>query len=112
MTVGWNELRDSIDFLENQLKFERKDHIQNKYDNFMENMKKEGKQMHDHIMNYEMNLDIPGRFAIGEPKQFILSKNRFPYDFGNHKHFVLWIHPECEQSLKSKFLQKKGVKMK
>ena len=108
MVVGWNELRDSVDFLENQLKFERKAYIQSKYDNFMENMKKQGKEMHDHIMNYEMNLEIPGRFAIGKENQFILSKNRFPYDFGNHKHYVLWIHPDCEQSLKSKFFTKKG----
>lgn len=108
MTVSWDELRDSVDFLENQLKFERKEHIQIKYDNFMEIMKKEGKDMYDHIMNFEMNLDIPDRFAIGEANKFILSKNRFPYDFGNHKHYVLWIHPECEYNLKAKFFTKRG----
>lgn len=108
MTVSWNELRDSVDFLENQLKFERKEHIQNKYDNFMETFKKEGRDMFDHILNYEMSLDIPGRFAIGKAKKFILSKNRFPYDFGSHKHYVLWIHPDCDNKLKTKFFTKKG----
>jgi hypothetical protein len=108
MPVGWNELKDSVDFLENQLKFERKPKIQEKYDIFMDNMKKEGKDMYGHIMNCEMNLDIPDRFAIGKANQFILSKNRFPYDFGNHKHYVLWIHPDCDKKLKSKFFTKDG----
>ena len=102
LNVGWDELKGSVDFMENKLKFDRKLHIQKKYDTFM----RERTDMSEHILKCEMAID--NTHSVGVSGKFVLSKNRFPYDFGTHRHYVLWIHPECDPSIKSRFFTKHG----
>ena len=104
MKCDWNDLKNCVDFLENQLKFERKPHIQKKYDSFISKMKESGKNICDHILTNEMSLDDDQN--IGEENKYVLSKNKFPYDFGNHNHYVLWIHPNCDNQMKVKLFDK------
>jgi hypothetical protein len=106
MLVGWEELKKSVDFLENNLKFQRKPKIQEKYDLFMQDMKDNSIDMTHHILKNEMLIDNLN--SVGVDNKFILRRNKYPYDFGTHKHFVLWIHPNCDTSLKSKIFKKEG----
>jgi hypothetical protein len=110
MKFEWNDLKRSVDFLENQLKFERKPNIQKKYDSFISKMKDSGKNLCEHILTDEMNLDREHSF--GELNRYVLSKNKFPYDFGNHHHYVLWIHPNCDYHTKSILFDKEKCEKK
>mgnify|MGYP001270520011 CR=1 FL=1 len=104
MIFEWNDLKNSVDFLENQLKFERKSNIQKKYDSFIRKIKESGNSIYEHILTNEMNLDNDQ--SIGEMNKFVLTKNKFPYDFGNHQHYVLWIHPNCDNQTKTRLFDR------
>ena len=100
----WDDLAKAIDFNDNKLKFERKSSVQQIYDTFLEKMKKEGKSTYEHILYNEMKID--GKDSIGEENKFTICKNKYPYDFGNHTHFLLWIHPDCDEITKSQIFNK------
>jgi len=104
--VGWDEFKMSINFLENGLKFNRTPKIQRQYDAFMHHMKENDKDMAHYILNHEMVID--NCESIGIENKYILRKNKFPYDFGNHRHYLLWIHPKCDKSLKAEIFKKTG----
>ena len=91
----WEDLERAVDFSDNKLKFERKLDVQTRYDTFLGKMKSEGKSIYNHIIENEMKINSIDSF--GEPKQYTVCRNKFPYDFGNHRHFLLWIHPECNE---------------
>ena len=91
----WSDLDKAVDFLDNKLKFERKEEVQSRYDTFLGKMKSESKSIYNHIIDNEMKINTVDSF--GEAKQFTICRNKFPYDFGSHQHFLLWVHPECNQ---------------
>ena len=105
----WYDLSNAIDFLDNKLKFERTPEIQEKYDSFLANMMEEGKSIYDHILKNEMSLDTPE--SVGEKGKFTICRNKFPYDFGNHQHFLLWIHPDCDSDTRYTIFNKKSCYM-
>ena len=100
----WEDLDKAVDFLDNKLKFERKEHVQSRYDTFLEKMKNEGRSIYDHIIDNEMKINSVDSF--GESKQYTVCRNKFPYDFGNHRHFLLWIHPDCNQKTREVIFDK------
>ena len=102
--ISWNELETQINFLENVLKFERSAIVQSDYDIFLEKMKKSGCSIFSHILENEMKIDNVN--SIGVQGKYTLTKNRYPYDFCNHKHFVLWIHPDCDKEFQSTIFSK------
>ena len=91
----WSDLSKAVDFLDNKLKFERKNSVQITYDKFLEKMKREGKSIYNHIIDNEMKINSIDSF--GEVDKYTICRNKFPYDFGSHKHFLLWVHPECDE---------------
>ena len=91
----WSDLDKAVDFLDNKLKFERKVEVQSRYDIFLDKMKKEGKSVYNHIINNEMKINLVDSF--GEPNEYTICRNKFPYDFGTHQHYLLWVHPNCNQ---------------
>lgn len=96
--VSWNSLLNSIDYLNNTIKFSRKEQIQEKYDRYMSKAKKEEISLFDRMMNTEIIIDGVNSFGI--ENEFVFRKNRFPYDFGTHEHWVLWLHPNCSEKTK------------
>jgi hypothetical protein len=101
----WTDLEKAVDFLENKLKFERKQSIQNEYDSFLENMKLEKVSIYEHILYNEMKIDE--KDSIGEENKYTICRNKYPYDFGNHTHFLLWIHPNCDSETKEALFDNK-----
>ena len=91
----WSDLSKAVDFYDNKLKFERKDEVQTRYDTFLARMKSDGKSIYNHIIDNEMRINLVDSF--GEINQYTICRNKFPYDFGSHKHFLLWVHPECDE---------------
>ena len=97
--VSWNNLLKSIDYLNNTIKFSRTAKIQEKYDRYLSEVKKEEMSIFDRMMNTEIIID--GVNSFGVDNEFVFRKNRFPYNFGTHEHWVLWLHPNCSEKTKS-----------
>ena len=91
----WEDLAKAVNFKENKLKFERKPEVQLKYDTFLEKMRRENKSIYQHVLKNEMKID--SAMSIGEENKFTICQNKYPYDFGTHRHFLLWIHPDCDE---------------
>ena len=98
--MTWDDLAQAVDFKENKLKFERKPIIQKRYDKFLKTMADEGKSIYNHILLNEMKIDETK--SVGRPGEFTICQNKYPYDFGTHRHFLLWIHPDCVESQRRK----------
>lgn len=104
----WNELKKTINFTDNTINFGRTPLVQAKYDAFLEKMKREEIEVKDHILENEMRIN--GTSQFGRETQFTLTKNKFPYSFGGHEHWVFWIHPDCPSDVKSKCFTKRGLR--
>ena len=91
----WSDLDKAVDFLDNKLKFERKEEVQSRYDIFLGKMKSEGKSIYNHIIDNEMKINSVDSFGV--ENEYTICRNKYPYDFGSHQHFLLWVHPECNQ---------------
>mgnify|MGYP001428048014 CR=1 FL=1 len=102
--MSWDDLENTIDFLDNMLKFERTPLIQSKYDNFLCQLKSSKIDVADHILKNEIVIDNIN--SIGIEGKYVLSKNRYPYDFGDHHHYLLWIHPDCDNDTKLNIFDK------
>ena len=50
-------------------------------------MADEGKSIYNHILLNEMKIDKPE--LVGRPREFTICQNKYPYDFGTHRHFPL-----------------------
>lgn len=106
--VSWTSILNSIDYLNNTFKFTRTIHVQEKYDIYLSTVNKEESSIFDRMMNTEIIID--GINSFGIYNEFVFRKNRFPYDFGKHEHWVLWLHPCCSEKTKSIiFDQKKSA---
>jgi hypothetical protein len=102
--MAWNDLENAVDFLDNKLKFERTSAIQKRYDTFLEYLNKSSINVAEHIIKCELPID--GINSVGIENKITLSKNRYPYDFGDHSHYLLWIHPDCDQKTKTNIFEK------
>ena len=100
----WEDLDKAVDFLDNKLKFERKVEVQTRYDSFLAKMKSEGKSIYNHIIDNEMKINSVDSFGVAN--EYTICRNKFPYDFGNHQHFLLWVHPECNKKTRETIFDK------
>lgn len=100
----WSDLERAVDFLDNKLKFERKVEVQTKYDAFLSKMKSEEKSIYNHIIDNEMKINSKDSFGVAN--EYTICRNKFPYDFGNHQHFLLWVHPDCNPKTRETIFDK------
>ena len=112
MSFDWNKEKREINFLQNKKVFGRTDLVQEKYDQYLRNQtnlnpKNSDVAIKDRILNTELPINEDGVFGI--ENQVTLRKNNFPYDFGDNHHYVLWIHPNCSSTLKSKIFTPEGI---
>lgn len=105
---SWNELQQQINFLNNIFKFTRINTIQTKYDEYLkQNATFDNNALYENIM--ASNLVIDNKEAFGIEDQIVLRPNKYPYDFGANKHYLLWIHPNCSDEIKEKIFTKDGL---
>lgn len=102
--MRWTDLEKVVDFLNNKLKFERKEDVQSRYDIFLEKMKSEGKSIYNHIIDNEMKINSLDSFGV--INEYTICQNKYPYDFGIHQHFLLWIHPKCGKKTRETIFNK------
>jgi hypothetical protein len=101
LLLSWDEIKRTINFLDNMYKFERKKAVQLKYNRVLQNI---NTSVYQHIIDTELHIDNINSF--GKQNKYTLVKNRYPYNFGTNLHYVLWIHPNCDKSTKSKIFNK------
>ena len=101
----WNILKTKTDFLNNEIKFKRTNAVQQSYNKFMK--ANSHLNLTESIMKNELNIDNVNNFGV--ENYFTLSKNTFPYDLGQHIHYVLWIHPKCTSYIKKKIFTLSGI---
>jgi len=112
MSFDWNKEKAEINFLQNRKFFGRKEAVQRKYDHYLANLAKKSTNNSDldlkeRILNTE--LPINSKEVFGIENQITLRKNNFPYNYGDNKHYLLWIHPNCPSSIKSKIFTLDGI---
>lgn len=108
--MSWRDLSNAVEFYDNKLKFERKPFVQQQYDAFLKQLKDKNLSIYDHILKNEIKFD--GVTSVGVKGQFTICRNKYPYDFGNHSHFLLWIHPECDESIRDELFNENKCKKK
>ena len=106
MIFNWNEEKNSIDFLNNTKKFERTRATQSKYDEFLSDYT-DHKEIYQNII--EKKLPINSEMVYGIPGKVTLRKNCFPYDFGGHYHYILWLNPKCTDAIKNQLFTISGM---
>jgi len=111
MSFDWKKEKSEINFLQNRHFFGRTELVQRKYDRYLakhaSKITNSDMSIKDRVINTELPINSTGVYGI--ENQLTLRKNTFPYNFGNNKHYLLWIHPDCSTSLKSKIFTLDGI---
>jgi hypothetical protein len=112
MSFDWKKEKSEINFLQNRHFFGRTELVQRKYDIYLAKQKRNATNNSDlylkeRILNTELPINSDEVFGI--ENQITLRKNTFPYNFGNNQHYLLWIHPDCSNILKSKIFTLDGI---
>ena len=106
---SWNDLQQQVNFLNNIFKFTRINAVQEKYDEYLKQTTSlDNNALYENIM--ANNVVINNKDAFGIENQFVLRPNKFPYDFGENQHYLLWIHPNCSDENQRKNIHKRWIK--
>ena len=102
--LTWTELQRMVIFDNNLLNFTRTEACQKKYDKYLSDTCHFDEEMlKQKIMK---NLVIDNKRSFGIKNKFVFRENNYPYNFGNNKHYLLWVHPDCEKDIKDRLTKK------